>query len=98
MFARLRRWLGDRAMRRRIAALGEAERERIIAASPYDAAAFQGEGYHVFRKDDPDYRTGYVTSLGEIDPRSAEDWIIARWLEGEDGRAGDTTAAGRPLP
>jgi hypothetical protein len=28
-----------------------------------------------------------VTSLGEIDPRSAEDWIIARWLKDEDARA-----------
>ncbi len=87
MFAGLRRWWAARAMARRIAALDEDERRRIVATSPYDAAAFQGEGYHVFRKDDPDFHTGYVTSLGEIDPRSAEDWIIARWLEDEDARA-----------
>jgi hypothetical protein len=86
MFARLRHWLAERAMRRRIAKLSEEERQRIVAASPFDAAAFQGEGYHVFRKDDPDFHTGYVTSLGEIDPRSAEDWIIARWLEDTDAR------------
>jgi hypothetical protein len=87
MLAGLRRWWAARAMSRRIAALDEDERRRIVAASPYDAAAFQGEGYHVFRKDDPDFHTGYVTSLGEIDPRSAEDWIIARWLKDEDARA-----------
>lgn len=87
MFARIRRWLDQRAMARRIAALDEGQRRRIIAASPLEAAAFQGEGYHVFRRDEPDIKAAYVTSLGEVAPRDADDWIIAHWL-GE----------GRPVP
>jgi hypothetical protein len=94
MLARLRRFFADRAMRRRIAALSEAERARIIAASPLDAAAFQGEGYHVFRKDVADMTAAYVTSPGEVDPRTAEDWIIARYLEDEAEAA--SRGSGRP--
>ncbi len=87
MFARIRRWLDQRAMAKRIAALDDDQRRRIVAASPLEAAAFQGEGYHVFRRDEPDARAAYVTSLGEVAPRDADDWIIAHWL-GE----------GRPIP
>ena len=94
MLARFRRFLAVRAMRRRIAALSADERRRIIAASPLDAAAFQGEGYHVFRKDVADMNAAYVTSLGEVDPRAAEDWIIARYLEDETEAA--SRGSGRP--
>lgn len=87
MLARIRRWLEGRAMARRIAALDDDQRRRIVAASPLEAAAFQGEGYHVFRRGEPDIKAAYVTSLGEIAPRDAEDWIIGHWL-GE----------GRPIP
>lgn len=87
MLARFRRWRDRRAMERRIALLDEEQRQRIIDASPMEAAAFQGEGYHIFRRDEPDLKAAYVTTLGEIAPRDAEDWIIAHWL-GE----------GRPVP
>lgn len=71
-------------IKRRIKQLSDAERQEIIEKSPYEACAFQGEGYHVFLKSNPDYNEGYVTSLGEISPQAAEDWIIKTyWKENE---------------
>ncbi len=74
-------------MARRIACLRQGERVAIIERSPLEAAAFQGEGFHVFRKDVPGIEDGYVTSLGEISGEAAEDWIIAQWLESEDAQS-----------
>ena len=86
MFDGIRNFFARRAMRRRIAALSTAERERILAASNLEAAGFQGEGFHVFRKDIADTNQAYVCSLGEIATADAEDWIIARYLDEEDRR------------
>lgn len=86
MIGRLRRWLARRAVERRIAGLGDAERKAIVDASPLEAAAFQGEGFHVFRKGVADLKEAYVTSLGEVDWRTAEDWIIAQSFADEDAR------------
>lgn len=82
MIGWLRRWRERRGMKARIAALSPQERRQLLEASPLEAAGFQGEGFHVFRKDVPDMAAAYVTSLGEIDLTMAEDWIIARVLEG----------------
>jgi hypothetical protein len=68
----------------RIASFTEAERTEILAKSPFEALFFQGEGFHVFRKDEKDFYAAYVTVLGEVSQRFAEDWVIARWLEEEE--------------
>lgn len=86
MFDWFRRYSAARALRKRIAALTPGERQAILAASPFEAAASQGEGFHVFRKDLSDLEAAYVTSLGEVDGRTAEDWLIARALEKDDAR------------
>lgn len=84
LFRRFQFWRARRAMEKRIARLTEAERAEIIEKSPLEAAAFQGEGYHVFRKGVKDMNAAYVDTIGEVYPRDAEDWIIARWLEEQD--------------
>ena len=77
-------WLKNWQLDRRISQLSPAERQEILEKSPNEAAGFQGEGYHVFLKNDPDYYTGYVTSLGEISWQDAEDWLIKTyWKENE---------------
>jgi len=86
VFDWFRRYGAARALQKRIAALAPGERQAILAASPFEAAAFQGEGFHVFRKDLTDLETAYVTSLGEVDSRTAEDWLIARALENGEAR------------
>jgi hypothetical protein len=86
MIAGLRHWLTQRHIARRVASLTDEQRRAIVEASPYDAGAFQGEGYHVFRKGIADLAEAYVTSLGEVDGRTAEDWITARHFEEEDAR------------
>jgi hypothetical protein len=73
--------LQRQAMKGLIARLTDAERSEILAKSPFETGAFQGEGFHVWRKDSS---AGFVTQLGEVSHRDAEDWIIARWLEEED--------------
>lgn len=73
-------------MERRIAALNEAERQDILAKSPYEALVWQGEGYHVVRKGGSSLAEDYVDTIGEVSPRDAEDWLIARWLEDENKR------------
>lgn len=87
LLRRIQLWRARRAMAKRIARLTEAERTDIIARSPLEAAAFQGEGYHVFRKDIKDMKEAYFASIGEVAPRDAEDWIIAQWLEDQDGKS-----------
>lgn len=79
-------------MERRIAALNDAERQDILAKSPYEALVWQGEGYHVVRKGGSSLAVDYVDSIGEVSPRDAEDWLIARWLEDED-KCGQTDNA-----
>lgn len=74
-------WWHRRRLRRQVAALDDAARSRILAAQPYDIAAFQGEGWHVFLKGEPDIAKAYVASLGEIGQRDAEDALL-EWALG----------------
>ena len=74
-------WYKNCQIERRIKQLSLEERQEILEKSPFVACAFQGEGFHVFLKSDPDYYTGYVTSIGEISGKDAEDWIIKRYWE-----------------
>jgi len=74
-------WYRNCQLERRIEQLSKAERQEILEKSPYEACPFQGEGYHVFLKSDPDYYTGYVVSIGEVSPTDAEDWIIKKYWE-----------------
>lgn len=74
-------WDKNRPLDRRIERLSLAEHSEILEKSPVEAAAFQGEGFHIFLKNDPDYYTGYVTSIGEMPGKGAEDWIIKRYWE-----------------
>lgn len=87
IFRRFQLWRARRAMAKRIARLTEAERTDIVARSPLEAAAFQGEGYHAFRKDVQGMNEAYVDTIGEVAPRDAEDWIIARWLEDREQKS-----------
>ncbi len=77
------KWLEDRRLRRQIERLSAEERREIIEKSPLEAGAFQGEGFHVFLKSEPDFEKAYVTSLGEISGEAAEDWIIEQYLRQE---------------
>jgi hypothetical protein len=76
----IKRWLEDRKLRQQIARLSKEERAEIIEKSPLDAGAWQGEGFHVSLKNEPDFEKAYVTSLGEITGEAAEDWIIRQYL------------------
>ena len=67
-------------MERRISRLSPVERQEIMDRSPIEACMFQGEGVHIFLKSDPDYYTGYVTSIGEMSGKDADDWIIKQYL------------------
>ena len=84
MFEAIKRYFAKRAMQKRIGALTEAERRDILSKSLLEAAAFQGEGYHVFRRDIEDVYQAYVCTLGEISPDMAEDWIIEQDLLEQD--------------
>lgn len=90
IFRRFRLWRVRRAMERRIMRLSEAERAEILAESPYEALVWQGEGYHVVRKGGSSLAEDYVDTIGEVAPRDAEDWLIARWLEDEDRGTGSS--------
>lgn len=77
-------WCKNRKIERRISKLSDTERQEIIKKSQYEAVAFQGEGFHVFLKSEPDFTKGYFTSLGEISAKDAEDWLIKTfWNENE---------------
>ncbi|MFN8353441.1 MAG: hypothetical protein U0Y10_03270 [Spirosomataceae bacterium] len=80
MLASLRRYWAKRALKKRIRQLTSAERQAILSKSPLEAVAFQGEGYHVFRKDLQGAAEAYICTLGEVEPRFAEDWIIEQYL------------------
>lgn len=77
----LKKYLAHLQLKRKIASLTISERAQILESSPYEAVPFQGEGYHVFLKAESDYHKGYVTTLGEISPRDAENWIIQQYFE-----------------
>lgn len=77
----LKKYFAQLKLQQKIRALSPSERIQILEASPYEAVPFQGEGYHVFLKAEPDFNKGYVTTLGEISPREAEDWIIQQHFE-----------------
>lgn len=76
-----KRYFARLKLQQKIRSLSSAERLQILEASPYEAVPFQGEGYHVFLKSEPDFHKGYITSLGEISPEEAENWIIQQYLE-----------------
>ncbi|MDX2071573.1 MAG: hypothetical protein SFV55_24295 [Haliscomenobacter sp.] len=76
-----KRYFARLKLQQKIRSLSPDERTQILEASPYEAVPFQGEGYHVFLKSEPDFHKGYVNSLGEISPVEAEDWIIQQYLE-----------------
>ena len=88
LLRRFQLWRARCEMEKRIVRLSEAERRDILAKSPYEALVWQGEGYHVVRKGGSSLAEDYVDTIGEVAPRDAEDWLIARWLEDEDRRAG----------
>ncbi|MBD2702950.1 hypothetical protein IC229_20050 [Spirosoma sp. BT702] len=77
----LKKWLAERRLNRQIANLSEKQRQEILQQSPLEAGAFQGEGFHIFRKNEPDFNKAYVTSLGEVSGQMAEDWIIRQYLQ-----------------
>lgn len=79
----IKKYLENRQLEKRIRRLTEAERQAILQASPLEAGLFQGEGFHVFLKSEPDFEKAYVESLGEISARAAEDWIIRHYLLAE---------------
>lgn len=76
-----KKYLTRLKLKQKIRSLTPTERAQILASSPYEALPFQGEGYHVFLKAEPDFHKGYVTTLGEISPQDAENWIIQQHLE-----------------
>ena len=79
----VKKWLEDRRLAQQIKRLSAEERRAILEKSPLEAGAFQGEGFHVFLKSEPDFEKAYVTSLGEITGDAAEDWIIRQHLAQE---------------
>lgn len=79
----IKAWLEDYHLPQQIKRLSDEERRAIIEKSPLEAGAFQGEGFHVFLKSEPDFSKAYVTSLGEITGEQAEDWIIRQYLRQE---------------
>ncbi len=84
MIGRIRRAISEFRLRRRIAGLTADQRTVLLAASIHEAVPFQGEGVHVFLRDERIPRSeAYVCSLGEIGPRDAEDWLIAEVLRRE---------------
>jgi len=79
----IKKWLEDYELTKQIKKLSAAERAAIVEKSPLSAGAFQGEGFHVFLKSEPNFEKAYVTSLGEISGGAAEDWIIRQYLAQE---------------
>ena len=53
----------DYQLKRQIKSLSEEERREILEKSPLEAGAFQGEGFHVFLKSEPDYLLEYEYQL-----------------------------------
>ncbi|MBL8300648.1 MAG: hypothetical protein JNN30_20100 [Rhodanobacteraceae bacterium] len=63
--------------------LSAAQRQAILARSPWEHGWFQGEGYHIFLKDEPDLNKAFAGSVGEVPVAVAEDWIIMHTLRHE---------------
>ena len=78
-----KKYFENRQLERQIRQLSAEERREILEKSPLEAGVFQGEGFHVFLKSEPDFQKAYVTSLGEITGDAAEDWIIRQYLAQE---------------
>ena len=76
----IKKFFADRKIEKQIRHLSAEERREILEKSPLEAGAFQGEGFHVFLKSEPDFEKAYVTSLGEVTKDVAEDWIIRQYL------------------
>ena len=83
---RIIKWFTNYQLKRQIKRLSLAERQQIIEKSPLEVGAFQGEGFHVFLKGEPDFDKAYVTSLGEITLDMAEDWIIKQYLDQQNAK------------
>lgn len=79
----IKKWMEDYQLKQQIKSFSEEERREILEKSPLSAGAFQGEGFHVFLKSEPDFEKAYVTSLGEITNEAAEDWVIEQYLRQE---------------
>lgn len=74
------KYLKNRRLKNQIQRLSEAERREILEKSPFEAGFFQGTGFDVFRKDEPDFEKAYVRGLGHVMRDVAEDWIIEQYL------------------
>ncbi|RRB07259.1 hypothetical protein [Larkinella rosea] len=72
--------LKNRRLKNRIRHLSEAQRREILDKSPFEAGFFQGTGFDVFRKDEPDFEKAYVYGLGHVMRDVAENWIIEQYL------------------
>ncbi|WP_461090042.1 hypothetical protein [Spirosoma gilvum] len=79
----LKAYMAKRRLEGQIRRLSEVERQAILKASPYESGWFQGEGFHIFLKAEPDFEKAYVDSVGEVSARMAEDWIIRKYLLAE---------------
>ncbi|QMW01076.1 hypothetical protein [Spirosoma foliorum] len=75
-----KKYFKNRQLEKRIQPLTEAERQAILKASPLQAGLFQGEGFHIFLKSEPDFEKAHVDMLGEVSAQFAEDWIIRQYL------------------
>ncbi|GAB3985644.1 hypothetical protein GCM10028807_01340 [Spirosoma daeguense] len=74
------KFMAQYRLNKKIRLLSSEERQDILQKSPLEAGAFQGEGFHIFLKNEPDFQKAYVTSLGEVSNQQAEDWIIRHYL------------------
>ena len=70
----------NRQLKKQIQALTEVERQEILEKSLLSAGWFQGTGYDVFLKSEPDFDKAYVCSLGHVMRETAEDWVIQQYL------------------
>ncbi|GAB2579213.1 hypothetical protein [Spirosoma areae] len=75
-----RKHVENRRLAKQIKQLSETERQAILEKSPFVCGFFQGTGYDVFLKDEPDFEKAYVTGLGQVYRETAEDWIIRQYL------------------
>jgi hypothetical protein len=75
-----RKYLENYRLEKQIKRLTEAERQEILEKSPLQAGYFQGTGYDVFLKSEPDFEKAYVYVLGHVMKEFAEDWIIKQYV------------------
>ncbi|MEO6284310.1 MAG: hypothetical protein ABIN80_21950 [Dyadobacter sp.] len=67
-------------MQKQIKNLSETERARILMESPFEVGCFQGTGYDVFLKSEPDFEKAYIRGLGQVTGEVAENWIIEQYI------------------